>query len=169
MHEKYAECLKSLDNAYATKTPREKYDNATEYQDFKRRVWDVNHANVPAPRSWFDAASAEDDDDIVVGQEIQSLKCPLTLRLLEEPVRNSLCPHVYSKAAIFEIILVSGGSVPCPVAGCSARVTRAQLREDKIMARKVREEQARDADASRVVEDVDVVEDLEETEDIKLE
>jgi E3 SUMO-protein ligase NSE2 len=146
--------LKTLDDNYLSKTAREKYDQAAEFLDFKRRVWDVNHTNVPPPRSWFE--EAPEDDDIVVDQEIQSLKCPLTLQLLEEPVRNSTCPHVYSKAAILEVIRHGKGMVPCPVAGCSARVTEKQLREDKVMARKVREEKAKE-DVSMEVEDVEDV------------
>ena len=80
----------------------------------------------------------------MLGQEIQSLKCPITLTLLEKPVRNTTCPHVYSLEAIKQLINHGRGSCECPVPGCGARVTLNSIREDKVMARKVREEKARE-------------------------
>ena len=124
--------------------------------------------------SWFATGTELEDDDIVVGQVIQSLKCPITLSLLEEPVRNSKCPHVYSKAAIMEMLRRGQGRIPCPVAGCGADVTKIQLSEDKVMARKVREEKARREEASELTrpEVQDITEGTSEIiyeEDIKVE
>jgi SUMO ligase MMS21 Smc5/6 complex component len=125
----------------AGKTPAEKYGNIAEYLDFKRRVWDVKHENQPAPTTWFptDAdANEEEDDDLIIGQEIQSLKCPITLQLLEKPVRNENCVHVYSYDAIKELVRQGqGGRCNCPVTGCNAIVTMKTVREDKAMARRV--------------------------------
>ena len=143
MHDKYTATVKSLDETYDAKTPRDKYEHISEFQDFKRRVWDINHQNQPPPASWFGTDTVE-DDDIVVDQEIQSLNCPITLTLLENPVRNATCPHVYSRAAIVELIRHGRGQIKCPVAGCGANVTEKQLKEDKVMARKIREEKARE-------------------------
>ena len=78
-----------------------------------------------------------EDDDVVIGSEIQSLKCPITLQLLEKPVRNAGCPHVYSLEAIRQLIRHGGG------AGIEAEVTLGSVREDKSMARRVREERER--------------------------
>ena len=93
------------------------------------------------PENWFSTASQ--DDDIVINQEIQSLKCPVTLQLLEKPVKNVNCPHVYSLDAIKELVRQGGGRCQCPVSGCQAEVTMQRVREDKVMARKVREERSR--------------------------
>jgi len=145
--------VRKRDAEYNSKPPAEKYANISEYQDFKRRVWDVKHPNQPEPSSWFtldatapgaDTADADDEDeDIVMGAQIQSLKCPITLTLLENPVRNDKCPHVYSLDAIKELVKQGRGHCTCPVAGCSAVVTMKGVREDKVMARKVREERIR--------------------------
>lgn len=132
------------DEQYNAKTAEEKYANVAEFLDFKRRVWDVHHPNIPQPDTWFPSNSGNtDDDDIVVDQEIQSLKCPITLQLLEKPVRNTNCPHVYSLDAIRELVRHGHGRCNCPVAGCTAKVSMDSVREDKVMARKIREEKAR--------------------------
>ena len=155
--------MKQLDSQYDKKNPEDKYARVAEFQDFKRSVWDVNHQNQPAPENWF--KNVEDvDDDIVLGQEIRSLKCPITLMRLEKPVRNTKCPHVYSLDAIKELVRHGKGKCQCPVAGCEAQVTMQTIREDRIMARKVREEQAREEerDAEAVGEFMDVTEAMSE-------
>lgn len=43
-----------------------------------------------------------------------------------------------------ELIRHGRGQIKCPVAGCGANVTEKQLKEDKVMARKIREEKARE-------------------------
>ena len=128
---------------YNAKSPEEKYAHVAEYQDFKRGVWDINHKNIPQPESWFTTATANENDDIVVGQEIQSLNCPITLTLLEKPVRNTKCVHVYSLEAIRELVRQGGGKCKCPVSGCVEEVVMERVREDKVMERKVREERRR--------------------------
>jgi E3 SUMO-protein ligase NSE2 len=97
---------------------------------------------MPPPATWFGTETI--DDDIVVDQEIQSLKCPITLTLLEKPVRSTNCVHVYSLDAIKELVRQGRGKCECPVAGCAAEVTMDGIREDKVMARKIREEMARE-------------------------
>jgi E3 SUMO-protein ligase NSE2 len=156
LHEIYVNETINRDKQYNSKSAEEKYANVAEFMDFKRRVWDVHHPNIPQPASWFasDSGQGSIDDDIVVDQEIQSLKCPITLMLLEKPVRNSTCPHVYSLDAIKELARHSYGECECPVAGCPAIVRMEQLREDKVMARKVREEKSREDEraANRITE-----------------
>jgi SUMO ligase MMS21 Smc5/6 complex component len=147
LHETFLAETRTQDNEYQEKSLEDKYGNITEFKDFKRRLWDVQHPNEPAPETWFTdplAAVVPEDDDIVLDQEIQSLKCPLTLQLLEKPMRNTKCPHVYSLDAIRELVRHGGGQCLCPVSGCEAVITMAGIREDKVMARKVREEKARE-------------------------
>lgn len=101
----------------------------------------------------------EDDDDcssggeeVVVGHSRPSLRCPLTQRILEDPVvkyTQSLnllvlvlgspgCGHVFSQKAIQDLAeqldRVSGrgaGQISCPVAGCSRNFTLDQLKPDR--------------------------------------
>lgn len=66
-----------------------------------------------------------------------SLKCPMTGTLFENPLRNKVCGHVYSKAG-FEMMLQTRNR-KCPVVGClNQNVTRAQLEEDYEMEMRVK-------------------------------
>lgn len=88
----------------------------------------------------------DDDDDIEIEiQETQGgatqanlnhLKCPITGRLLERPVRNKVCKHVYSHEGILAHIRAKtsrhrNATCPCPVGGCANHnVTAQQLEKD---------------------------------------
>jgi E3 SUMO-protein ligase NSE2 len=174
LHETFLDETTTQDNEYKLKSPEDKYSHVAEYLDFKRRVWDIKHANQPAPTSWFSNPTdtpVVEDDDIVLDQEIQSLKCPLTLQLLEKPMRNTNCPHIYSLEAISELLRQGGGACSCPVSGCEARVSMEGLREDKVMARKVREERAKEEErGNRDVQDLgDMSEIIDDEDDVKVE
>jgi E3 SUMO-protein ligase NSE2 len=161
LNEIYVQEKDAKTEQYNAKTDEVKYGNVAEFQDFKSRVWDVNHPDTPPPPSWFTAAIA-DDDDLVVGREVQSIRCPITLVLLDKPVRSTKCPHVYSLNAIKELVRQGQGSCDCPVPGCGQRIRMETLKEDKAMARRVRQEKARleDMEAQGRM-DVEVLDDQE--------
>ena len=79
----------------------------------------------------------DDDDDLeMVGGDAaldaNKLKCPITTMLLDQPLRNTVCNHVYSKAGIDQLLKGAGRrKVGCPVAGCTNDdLQRNQLVED---------------------------------------
>lgn len=89
-------------------------------------------------------AANNDDDEIQMmgGASKQTLKCPLTTGLLEDPVKNSFCGHVYSRAAVMEYI--RSHKRRCPVAGChNTQFSASQLVEDPQSALFVRREKKR--------------------------
>lgn len=59
-----------------------------------------------------------DDDDIAVSREVVSVRCPLTLRPMEEPYSNHKCKHTFEKSAILDY-LPARGNAQCPQTGCS--------------------------------------------------
>ena len=77
----------------------------------------------------------DDDDDLeMVGGDaaldVNKLKCPITTMLLDQPLRNTVCNHVYSKAGIDQL-LKGRRKEKCPVAGCTnGDLQRNQLVED---------------------------------------
>lgn len=96
-----------------------------------------------------------DDDDeeemaIIVGggagssTSTSKLRCPITTKLMEDPVRNSLCGHTYSKEAILQHLRVSRRK-ECPVAGCSAvNISPRHLTEDIGLTQLVRRRRRRE-------------------------
>lgn len=87
------------------------------------------------------------DDDIAIvnmggaDSNEHSLKCPLTAALMEDPVKNKVCKHSYSRQAILQHIQSQQGRgrCLCPVAGCTNKTLNAsQLEDDKLTATLVR-------------------------------
>jgi hypothetical protein len=93
------------------------------------------------------AHGGDDDLEVMAGESIQNLKCPLSLTLFVDPVKNKVCGHVYSKNAIIQHLK---RSKVCPLSGCTnTHVTQSQLEVDMETAQLVRRERAREAERHR--------------------
>ena len=89
----------------------------------------------------------EDDELAVVSNGHDSgtnkLKCPLTMRLMEEPVRSRVCGHSFSKHAIVAHLRISR---ECPVPGCVNRQMRvAELEDDMETTMRIRRHKKRES------------------------
>lgn len=94
-----------------------------------------------------ESAGPVGDDDIEMvhnGASQQSLNCPISRVLMENPVRSKLCGHCYSREGIEGLIAQSRQarrSCRCPYAGCTNKnVTEDQLEEDLLKKRQVKHE-----------------------------
>ncbi|KAG0072632.1 hypothetical protein BGZ89_004570 [Linnemannia elongata] len=111
-------------------------------QDFRAKVWEVHHNTSAVPTSSFgNVGEDEDDEDMEImvtrdGNNLQSLKCPLTTQFLEDPVTSAVCKHSFSSAAIHALIRSRPRSV-CPVHGCNRPIALENLQPNKALARKV--------------------------------
>lgn len=134
-----------------------RYANHNSYIHFKKLLHDATHPGEDAPplphaSTWFpsdprDAANGrasqnprndtsandvddDDESDLEVTSERISIKCPITLRPMKEPVTSTECPHSFEKTAILEMIerstmVIDGGCwrrglervLKCPVCG----------------------------------------------------
>jgi hypothetical protein len=98
-------------------------------------------------------SSGPTDDDLEVlpnegGNTQRSLKCPISLTLLEEPMLNKICKHVYSKAVVQHYL--KNGPKPCPIVGCrNQRITLQQLEPDMETEILVRREKKREEQRQR--------------------
>ncbi|KAG0225883.1 hypothetical protein BGX31_007472 [Mortierella sp. GBA43] len=99
-----------------------------ELLEMRRKVWDVHHNMQPIPTAGGGSSSGsganagdngDEEDDVemmVVENNHQSFKCPITTNYLEDPVTSSLCKHTFSKVAIMELIHSRGQlKAMCPV------------------------------------------------------
>ncbi|GBC05404.1 hypothetical protein RclHR1_06200009 [Rhizophagus clarus] len=129
------ECEKAFKD-YSQISEEEKYLKNENYEDFRQKIWEVKHQNEPMP-----SLNQNDDDDIVVGHQKDSLTCPITTLLLENPVTSDLCKHSFSKEAILSLMRQSGDAVcVCPIPGCEKQIMEHNLKENKRLERKVAEE-----------------------------
>ncbi|KAL3797656.1 hypothetical protein HJC23_013488 [Cyclotella cryptica] len=83
--------------------------------------------------------SSEDDDDLEIvnrSDDVHALKCPITGMLYEDPVKNKVCHHTYSRQGLQQ--LIKNKKTTCPVAGCSNRtLSLQQVEDDEVMTMKV--------------------------------
>lgn len=108
-----------------------------------------------------DGNDAEDEDaDIVIQQTAggtQSLNCPISLQLMENPVRSKTCKHSYSREGILAMI-GNRRACQCPIAGCSnGNLSKSDLEEDKQMERLIKREKLRQQErqASQYTQTID--------------
>ncbi|XP_022112897.2 E3 SUMO-protein ligase NSE2 [Pieris rapae] len=62
-----------------------------------------------------------DDSEIAITESQTIYNDPFTKKALEDPVKNSLCGHIYEKSVIMNIIGKKKKGIKCPVAGCGNR------------------------------------------------
>lgn len=100
------------------------------YQYLKNALFVVENPEDPLPDE------SNDDDVEVAGGKI-SLKDPLSLNYFVEPVSSRKCHHIYEKQHIMRQFH-DDTPINCPVIGCSATIQVGDLRDDKLMALRVK-------------------------------
>ncbi|RUS21921.1 zinc-finger of the MIZ type in Nse subunit-domain-containing protein [Endogone sp. FLAS-F59071] len=113
---------------------------------------DVHHPNEVMP-SLIPRPTDDSEDDIVIGSQRVSLKCPITQTLLVNPVTSKICKHSFSGAAVTDMINRQGGKIRCPESGCEKILTLNDLAPNKGLARKVK--RAKDTWQDQEDEDMD--------------
>ncbi|KAG0295693.1 hypothetical protein BGZ96_011160 [Linnemannia gamsii] len=126
-------------------------------QDFRTKVWEFHHSSSTLPTSGFGDGEDEDDDDMEImvtgdGNNVQSLKCPLTTDFLEDPVTSAVCKHSFSNVAIRAMIQSRPRSV-CPVHGCNRPIALENLQSNKALARRVARQKMIQDELSHVPEE----------------
>lgn len=97
----------------------------------KRNRKDAASQKEPAANNKKASSEEEDEEDIIFadGRSLP-VKCPITLQLFVDPVKNKLCNHVYSRLSIDQYVSSAGGRATCPVVGCSSIVTKESIAPD---------------------------------------
>jgi len=104
------------------------YAHHNDYVGFKKIVHDAHYPDDQAPpmpnaSTWFPSESPDptmpntrsavagatepiddDDEDLAVASERISIKCPITLLPMKDPVTSQKCPHSFEKEAILSMI-----------------------------------------------------------------
>ncbi|XP_059158939.1 E3 SUMO-protein ligase NSE2-like [Physella acuta] len=61
---------------------------------------------------------SQNDDDIAMMQVEVNIKCPYTGQTMVNPVRNTICKHVYDREGIMDYIKQRKAKAKCPAVGC---------------------------------------------------
>lgn len=111
----------------------------------------------------------DDDDDLELVEENRGadtendLKCGITGMLYENPMKNKVCGHTYSKAGLEQMF--RNNKHKCPVPGCTNNsVQWSQVEPDDMMVQRVERFQRRQQLAKREAEMISQANDDEEEE-----
>ncbi|BGP07244.1 hypothetical protein JCM10049v2_003075 [Rhodotorula toruloides] len=127
---------------YRAKTVRQRFIDNERYVEYRHLVWEsfTNGSAVPPVKKFLpreDNDEQSDDEDIELGAETTTYRCPITLTVLEDPYTSTVCPHAFSGYAIKELLQQGHGITDCPETGCSKRLTASTIKPDEGLARRV--------------------------------
>uniref|UniRef100_U5ES58 E3 SUMO-protein ligase NSE2 n=1 Tax=Corethrella appendiculata TaxID=1370023 RepID=U5ES58_9DIPT len=124
--------LETFDNTYRASTNQNTNPkNCKRFKDFNSNVTNL-----------LNREQQEHLDDSINEQLLQDVALhridPFTKRPMRNPVRNSVCKHVYDKDSVKGVLKVNA-QTRCPVVGCSSKqyIQMNQLVEDKELRRKL--------------------------------
>nr|XP_021181953.2 E3 SUMO-protein ligase NSE2 [Helicoverpa armigera] len=89
---------------------RLKIDNHPYMMEFKKRI----------QQGMESASNNLDESDLAITESQDQYLDPITKRPVTDPVKNSVCGHIYEKDAILNLISTKPRT-KCPVAGCGNR------------------------------------------------
>ncbi|KAL9608252.1 MAG: hypothetical protein Q9167_006904 [Letrouitia subvulpina] len=84
----------------------------------------------------------EEEEEITIARERRTLRCPLTLLPLHDPLSSTRCPHAFEREAILSMLAAAArgrggsGSMKCPE--CEAELSKETLVVDPVLVRKIR-------------------------------
>ncbi|KAH8551270.1 zinc-finger of the MIZ type in Nse subunit-domain-containing protein [Umbelopsis sp. PMI_123] len=151
----YNEHKKVFEQRQSQESESARYKQHDAYRDFKQRVWDIHHNDEEMPLSEDENL----DEDIIVGRAKQSLKCPLTTVYFENPVMSKQCKHNFSYHAILQLFPRNGQPINCPIPGCSNNISKDDLVQNHLLAKKVEQAKMQETQRSKANKDYHVVTD----------
>lgn len=103
---------------------------------YKEYCEEINRIGLHVAPSQIDVLG----DDIQMEQNVLEMIDPLNKQLIEDPVRNIICNHVYEKKSILEAIKVNR-AIKCPYLGCGNKqpVKENHLKKDEVLRRNIEE------------------------------
>ncbi|PWN47950.1 hypothetical protein IE53DRAFT_389887 [Violaceomyces palustris] len=139
--QRYKSCTEQALSEYRQRTSRTKYAQNPAYMQFREQIWEVSQTGAMPPITDLVPAEpgdeADSDEDLVVGGVMQDYKCPLSARILEDPLSSTVCKHSYSRREVMEYLAGNGGTARCPATGCDKVITRQNLKENRELRKRV--------------------------------
>ncbi|UZJ53350.1 hypothetical protein CBS101457_002670 [Exobasidium rhododendri] len=129
----YTDLGARLDEEYDEKTTRQKYASSKVYKEYKSIVWAaLREDDMPAlvdiiPLEAGDEDDGSDDEIVAYGGDKQQYKCPISLNIMVDPLKSTVCQHAFEKKHILD--LLGSGTKQCPT-GCVAKLNKNTLKAD---------------------------------------
>ncbi|KAI4112651.1 MAG: hypothetical protein LQ345_006230, partial [Seirophora villosa] len=158
--------LTASSTAYASLSLQDRYAAHNDYIGFRKILHDALHPNddtpLPHASTWFPTSSPQTtttnpnrrrgatspssaasrsssaDDDIQIAREKRSIRCPITLLPMHDPLTSTLCPHSFERSAILSMLDSSaqtarGGQKAMNCPECEVLLTAGQLKTDAVL------------------------------------
>eukprot|EP01084_Bolivina_argentea_P057939 105806_1 len=123
----------------------------------------VCNSNNMTNKNAEDVKQNESDDDepeVIVISAKKSIRCPLTLCIMQCPVKSSKCGHVFEEYAILNYIQQKSSlTCTCPIPGCNSYIVKEYLIED--LETKVLIENSKHEEKEKYIEIVELCSDSE--------
>ncbi|XP_053962828.1 E3 SUMO-protein ligase NSE2-like [Anastrepha ludens] len=106
-----------------------------EYKDFSNRLNEIANANMSGSSDSASRSSNVSKDGGLIEMDMQVNLCdPLTKRRMVDPVKNTICGHVYENTSIRDALAINP-KLRCPVAGCGnvRPINKANLKPDNTL------------------------------------
>ena len=101
---------------------------------FEKNLFVMVNPTEPMPFSLDRPGEA--DDELEVAGGVVNLTCPISRKLMENPVLNSNCTHCYDYKSVVQFIRSAvGGRCTCPE--CNAPLNTSDLVTDELMALRI--------------------------------
>ena len=104
------------------------YEKHQLWMELREDIWKVHHPHEPLPEFA--------NDELYVARQV-NLTCPLSQAPLDDPVKNPVCGHNYSRDAAEQYMKrqrLRGVSPMCPVVGCSSAMANLERDYEAIRA-----------------------------------
>lgn len=105
-------------------------DNA-DYIYLKNAAFILEHPEDPLP-------DENDDDDLHVEGGKIDLRCPITLKLFENPLTSTECHHTFDQEGVEGTWISQQDIHSCPIPGCSKALRRTDFQPDRLMNLRVK-------------------------------
>lgn len=151
VNKEYSAELELERDRYQCQPKYKRYAANKDFQEFRKTLWDVKSQGRTMPSlldytrqkygqddDLLEMDNEEGDDDIVITNRQESMICPLTKKIMTDPLISRRCEHSYSSVIKDYIRESNERRIECPVAGCVHFVTMGDLRPNKLLARKIR-------------------------------
>ncbi|KAI4158668.1 MAG: hypothetical protein LQ342_007247 [Letrouitia transgressa] len=111
-------------------------------------------------------AEEDEEEEVTIARERRTLRCPLTLLPLHDPLSSTRCPHAFEREAILSMLAAAargrggggGGSSSMKCPECEAELSKETLVVDPVLVRKIRrieERERREREEEEEEDDVD--------------
>lgn len=108
-----------------------KYRNNPDYVYLKNAAFILDHPEDPIP-------DENEDDDIHIEGGKVDLRCPIVMKIFENPMTSTKCGHTFSLEGVNGTWQTQNAQTKCPTPGCDKRLRKSDFKPDRLMTLRIK-------------------------------